>query len=77
MPRASSKEVRKARSFLNSRGIRPKVINPKLFANSAKELDIRFSELLALIRRMTASGQNQQFFRQIDISNAAKGEVIK
>lgn len=74
MAKPSSKDVRRARAFLVRRGIKPQLLKPEFFAASAKELDTTFSELLALLRRMMASGQNQQYFRQIDIANAAKGE---
>lgn len=74
MSRPTKPEIRKARSYLISRGVKPSQIRPELFAGAAKELGVRFSELLNLIRRMLSSGQNQQFFRQIDIANAAKAE---
>lgn len=60
---ATPKEVRKARAFLYGRGITGRDINPRRFANTAKELNIGFQQLLQFIARMYAGGQGQQQFR--------------
>lgn len=70
----SKREIRKARSFLVSRGIKPSFIRPEYFAGASRELGLRFTELLQYIQKMMSATQNQNFFRSIDISNAAKAE---
>jgi len=60
---ASPKEVRAARAFLFSKGARASDIPPRRFANSAKELNIGFQQLLAFIARLYGGGQNQSAFR--------------
>lgn len=71
------REIRKARSFLRTRGIVSKDIPPRRFAAAAKELDISFFELLQYIARMFMGGQGQQQERQENIRAAARGELEK
>lgn len=59
MAQVSPAEVRRARAFLQSRGIRARV-PPRKFAAAAKELDMGFRELLAYIGRLYSGGQGQQ-----------------
>jgi hypothetical protein len=68
---ATPAEVRAARAFLFGRGVRPDEISPRLFANAAKELDVTFVKLLALISRLYSQGQSQQQFRLDVIANLA------
>lgn len=60
---ASPREVRAARAYLHKRGARTKDVSPRKFANSAKELNIGFAELLAFIARLYSAGQNQSQYR--------------
>ena len=49
MAAATPPEVRKARSFLRSKGINTQEIPPRKFASAAKELDRGFRETLRFI----------------------------
>ena len=70
---ASPKEVRAARAFLYAQGATASDIPPRKFANSAKELNMGFRELLRMIARLYSAGQNQQQFRmEIIAEEAAK-----
>jgi hypothetical protein len=60
---ASSREVRKARAFLQGRKLGSRDVSPRFFANAAKELDITFNELLRLIARLMLGGQAQSRIR--------------
>lgn len=71
---ASPKEVRAARAFLQTRDIRSGDIPPRKFANSAKELNMGFRELLRMISRLYSGGQAQSRFRvEIIAAEAEKG----
>jgi len=59
MVAATPPEIRKARAFLQSKSIRTKEIPPRKFANSAKELNRGFRELLRFIMRLKSGGQGQ------------------
>lgn len=74
MALASPKEIRAARAFLQNRGARSSDIPPRKFANSAKELNMGFRELLRLISRLYSGGQAQQQFRMSAIAAAAETE---
>ena len=66
---ATPKEVRRARAFLESRGLR-KVVSPRKFANAAKENNVGFRELLAMLGRLYTGGQHQAFFIREQIEKA-------
>lgn len=51
------KEIRQARSFLQSRGLTTSDISPKLFAITAKKVNKTFVELLAIVARLKMAGQ--------------------
>lgn len=63
------KEIRAARAFLTKKGIR--TLSPRLFAGSAKELDIGFQDLLRTIGRMLDQGRGQQQMRQEQVAEIA------
>lgn len=69
---ASPKEVRAARAYLRQRNITSKEIPPKKFANSARELNKGFRELLRTISRMQSGGQNQAQQRREAIAEAVR-----
>jgi hypothetical protein len=69
---ASPAEIRAARAFLYKHGATAGDIPPKKFANSAKELNMGFRELLRLISRLYSAGQNQQQFRMSVIAAEAE-----
>ena len=71
---ASPKEVRAARAFLRNQGARSSDIPPRKFANSARELNMGFRDLLRLIARLYSGGQGQQQFRMSAIAAAAEAE---
>ena len=61
MARASIKkvaaaEIRAAKQFLERRGIPPKDISPRKFAQAAKELDASFIETLAILAQEIEGG---------------------
>ena len=56
---ANPKEIRQARAFLQTRGIRTSDISPLMFANTAKELGKPFYETLKLIAILLTEGQGQ------------------
>jgi hypothetical protein len=61
MARASIKkvaaaEIRAAKKFLERRGITPKDISPRKFAQAAKELDASFIETLAILAQEIEGG---------------------
>jgi len=64
MATATPPEVRKARAFLRSKGITSREIPPRKFANSAKELDKGFRELLRYIMQLRGGGQGQSSERR-------------
>lgn len=69
---AKPAEVRAARAFLRQRDISTKEIPPKKFANSAKELNKGFRELLRTVSRMQSGGQNQSRERRENIAEAVR-----
>lgn len=69
---ATPAEVRAARAFLRARDISTKEIPPRKFANSAKELNKGFRELLQTIMRMRGGGQNQAGQRRQNIAEAVQ-----
>ena len=69
---ASPKEVRAARAFLQNQGARSSDIPPRKFANSAKELNMGFRDLLRMISRLYSAGQNQSQFRMTVIAAEAE-----
>lgn len=69
---AKPAEVRAARAFLRKRNINSKEIPPRKFANSAKELNKGFRELLRTIRRMQSGGQGQARQRREAIAEAVQ-----
>ena len=75
---ASPKEVRAARAFLQRKGALSSDIPPRKFANSAKELNMGFRQLLRLIARLYSGGQAQQEFRMSVIAaEAEKGASVE
>jgi len=50
-------EIRAAKKFLSRRGITSKEISPRQFAMAAKELDKKFTEVLAIIAAEQTGGQ--------------------
>lgn len=75
---ASPKEVRAARAFLQRKGVRSSDIPPRKFANSARELNMGFRQLLRLISRLYSGGQGQQQFRMSVIAaEAEKGVSVE
>lgn len=66
------KEIRAARAFLFQKKLHR--ISPRLFAASAKELDVPFKDLLGLIGRIQGQGQNQSFNRQELVAKSVKGD---
>lgn len=75
MTTASRNEIRAARAWLQKRGIGTATVSPRRFANSAKELDKGFSELLSLIARLELGGQGQQRERQELIRKSVEAEA--
>ena len=67
---AKPAEVRAARAFLRQRDISTKEIPPRKFANSAKELNKGFRELLSTMARLRTGGQGQSAQRREDIAQA-------
>ncbi len=67
MAAAVPSEIRAARAFLRSKNINTKEIAPKKFANSAKELNRGFRELLKNIAQMRYGGQGQSAQRRSNI----------
>lgn len=63
----SNREVRKARSFLYTRGITAREISPRRFAAAAKELDTSFGELLRMIAQLKMGGQGSDIARRESI----------
>jgi hypothetical protein len=72
MAAATPPEVRKARAFLRTKGVTTKEIPPRKFANSAKELNKGFRELLRHIMHMRAGGQGQSQQRRSNIRRQAE-----
>lgn len=64
MVKATPPEVRKARAFLRSKNVTTKEIPPRKFANSAKELNKGFRELLRYIMMLRGGGQGQAMARR-------------
>ena len=69
---ATPAEVRAARAFLRKRDISSKEIPPQKFANSAKELNKGFRELLRTIMRMRTGGQDQSRQRREAIAETVR-----
>lgn len=69
---ATPPEVRAARAFLRSNGITTKEIPPRKFANSAKELNKGFRELLRYIMQLRSGGQSQSLQRRENIRREAE-----
>lgn len=67
---AKPAEVRAARAFLRQRNISTKEIPPKKFADSARELNKGFRELLGSLARMRTGGQDQSRERRENIAEA-------
>lgn len=61
---ATPPEVRAARAYLRQRNIKSSEVPPRKFANSAKETDQGFGELLRYIARLYSQGQNQATWRR-------------
>jgi len=72
MPTATPPEVRKARAFLRSQNVTTKEIPPRKFANSAKELNKGFRELLRYIMKLRGGGQNQAAERRANIAETVR-----
>lgn len=72
MATATPPEVRKARAFLRSHGINSNEIPPRKFANSAKELNRGFRELLRYIMQLRGGGQGQSQERRSNIRREAE-----
>ena len=68
---ASPKEVRAARAFLTKKGIR--TLSPRKFADSAKELNTGFRDLLHLLGRILDQGRGQKQQRD----EAIDREILK
>lgn len=68
---ATPKEIRAARAFLTKKGIRS--LSPRKFADSAKELNTGFKDLLRLLGRILDQGRGQKEQR----SAAIDREVLK
>ena len=73
MATATPPEIRKARAFLRSKNITTKEIPPRKFANSAKELNKGFRDLLRYIMMLRGGGQGQSSERR----NAIRREAEK
>jgi hypothetical protein len=71
MAAATPPEVRKARAFLRSKGVTTQEIPPRKFANSAKELNRGFRELLRYIMDLRSGGQGQSQQRRSHIRQEA------
>jgi hypothetical protein len=71
MAAATPREIRAARSFLRTKGITTKEIPPRKFANSAKEINRGFRELLRHIMHLKAGGQGQSQQRRSNIRREA------
>jgi hypothetical protein len=62
---ASPPEVRAARQFLRQKlKAGTQDVNPRHFANSAKELGMGFNDLASTLARIYAGGQNASFYRE-------------
>lgn len=72
MVKATPPEVRKARAFLRSKNITTQEIPPRKFANSAKELNKGFRELLRYIMQLRGGGQGQSQERRKNIRREAE-----
>ncbi len=72
MVKATPPEVRKARAFLRSKNVTTKEIPPRKFANSAKELNKGFRDLLRTIAQMRYGGQGQSAQRRSNIRREAE-----
>jgi hypothetical protein len=72
MALATPPEVRKARAFLRSKNISSKEIPPRKFANSAKELNKGFRELLRYIMQLRGGGQGLSQERRSNIRREAE-----
>lgn len=72
----SSREVRKARSFLQARRQGSRDIPPRKFAAAAKELNIGFAELLKFIAMIQLGSQGQSIIRMDLIRKAAEGKRV-
>lgn len=67
MAAATPPEVRAARAFLRGKSVGTKEIPPRKFANSAKELNKGFRELLRYIMQLRSGGQGQSQQRRNSI----------
>lgn len=72
MATATPPEVRKARAFLRSKNITSSEVPPRKFANSAKELNKGFRELLRYIMQLRGGGQSQSNERRNVIRREAE-----
>jgi hypothetical protein len=72
MALATPPEVRKARAVLRSKNISSKEIPPRKFANSAKELNKGFRELLRYIMQLRGGGQGLSQERRSNIRREAE-----
>lgn len=63
---APASEVRNARGFLRSKlKAGTGDISPRHFANAAQELGIGFSGVAAVLARLYAGGQSQDYYREL------------
>ncbi len=69
---ATPAEIRAARAYLRQRSISSSEVPPRKFANSAKELNQGFAELLKFIARLYSGGQNQGTWRREAIQAEAR-----
>ena len=73
---ASAPEVRAARGYLRSQlKAGTGDIPPRHFADAAKELGVGFSGVAAVLARLYAGGQNDNFYREQALeANLARGD---
>lgn len=70
-------EVRQARAYLVQRGISPAKVQPRKFANAAKETGVSFKQLLLLLGKVLDQGQGgaERDARRIDALSTQPGEL--
>ena len=62
---APASEVRNARGFLRQKlKAGTADVSPRLFANAARELNLPFSDVAAVLARIYSGGQNENFYRE-------------
>jgi hypothetical protein len=68
---APASEVRQARGFLRQKlKAGTSDISPRHFANAAQELGIGFSGVAAVLARLYAGGQSQDYYREAAVEQA-------